>query len=377
MKKNRSRDEPISSDETDEATRELIRSITSTDQAAKLAEFKKQSERILRSAEDAAEIWWKNAKDAPDPVGALPDQGELQEQREEFENVGMSVEYLHQLYMDAAKAQKRLQQIGAMAEESHELIARMPSVKGIARATEKARMGDGGEASFLRDLARGTIEVRRLDRMKDAVAAFLEKAREAAPGAAITRYKNKFASPAPSGYGDIQLHIQLDGGHICEMQFQCTTLLDFKEMGGYPGRAGYGEEKPDWANWAVLLGDEGPLLEAKETIPLLESMTDVLGEIPDDAARSMAKFKAGDWQLTSHDTYNIWRWLDAKKETAPSLTAEIERIANVWSGLEAAATLAVKKMVNVELGGSPHDTNAYDEVVRRIAEIDVRVGVIE
>ena len=91
MEKKRSRDEHITSDEMDDSsTLELIQSITSTGQAAKLEEFKKQSERLLRSAEDAAEIWWKNAKDAPDPVGARPDQGELQKQKEEFEKVGMS-----------------------------------------------------------------------------------------------------------------------------------------------------------------------------------------------------------------------------------------------------------------------------------------------
>jgi hypothetical protein len=369
---------------------EVIQQILSEDQDGKMDEFKRAEAEILQTVEKGAETWWKEHEDSPDPVGGPPTTKEAKTQRQAFVDAGKSAEYLHQLYFDAAKAQKRLTQIGKLTGGEEGIIARMPSIKGIARATEKAIQDEGGDTATLRDLARGTIEVKRLDKLKDAVTSFMKTAARQAPGAEVTRFKNKFKNPTPSGYSDLQMHIRLDGGHICEMQFQCTTLLDFKEMGAYPGRAGHAgsetdEATPgvDWADWSVLLGSDAELQEVKKTIPTLKTLaSDNSREVPKDALKSMAKFDDGKWLLNSHDAYNVSRWIDGwlkDKDSPPDaeLSGTLTGIMGQWDTLSLHATQAVQAVVTKELQAASGDPGLdYAKVCADLAKYDVPVGPI-
>ena len=384
----------------DAASRAKIKEILTEDPDLELAKFLSLGDEVLREVKDRAEVWWETHQDDPVPIsydlGLSGDELNtldekayndlLKQQRQLYLDSGKSAAYLHQLYDDAAKAQKRLSQIGSMTGTADgSVIARMPSIKGIARASEKLIKEYDRDASQLRDLARGTIEVKRLDKLKDAVTSFLAQAKASAPGAAVTRFKNKFKDPTPSGYSDLQMHIMLDGGHICEMQFQCTALLDFKEMGAYPGRAGHpggGDTAAtpgvEWADWSVLLGGTDQLTEVAETRAELEGIKDTIGAPPKDAQKSMAKFDGGKWLLNSHDTYNVSRWLKGLIDDDAidgGVKDTLRAIMGKWDALSLAATEAVQAIITAQLQEATGSTDIdYASIKADLAAFKVKIG---
>ena len=304
-------------------------------------------------------------------------------QSELFEGAGRSIDYLGQLYQDAAKTQLMLTgAVDTFQKDNPGMIPRMPSIKGIARATEKVNAEKGESYKELRDLSRGTIEVTKLTDLVPSVHKFLDTIGKKYPGSVLRRFKNKFKDPAKSGYADIQIHVEV-GGHMCEMQFQCTTMLDFKEMGAYPGRAGHKDSGKTvaWADWSILLNGTDKLMVATNTIPKLELIGKKI-TIPGDAKKSIDKFKKGagdkDWFVSSHDTYNVSRWLSENKTNA-LLSKEEQKslpdLATVWSNLEKEATTAVKAIVGKEMLGdaSGDPGEAYTAQEKAIGEFDLPV----
>jgi hypothetical protein len=369
------------------ATEVLIQGILTDDQGEKLATFREMEERIIAQVESSAEEWWRAHGEER---GSVPDTGSGSElQLEEFTEAGKSVEYVHQLYYDAAKAQVRLKDLASQIETDEStkdwMKGSMPSVKGIARATQKARMGEeplGDEpyAAGLRDLSRGTIEVNRLDQIIPGVEAFLKKCKDAVEGAAVTRFKNKFKDlkTSDSGYADIQIHLRLDGGHICEMQFQCKSLLDFKSLGGKHRKP---EDGNKLASWDTLLGDKsGMLTETQTLVTGLKTRTDPILEMPNDAQESVAAFADcadGSWPLNAHIIYNITRWIDENKDTidAGADKAAVGYIHNTndkLNVLSKAGADAAQDVLAEELGGA----EAYESTLEELAAFTIPIAPI-
>jgi len=312
-----------------------------------------------------------------------------------------SIAYLQQLYYDAGKAQKRLKDIATtMGKEGTGIDGfdtSMPDIKGMARASfksglEKKRLYDelkvknprtpeeektfealknpkndvsvGDEAhplsSGLRDLARGTVEVSKLTDVPKAMLAFFSKTQEMCkrddlpgkPTAELTRFKNKFeklyeelmagklddGTSKTGGYADIQIHLRVDGGHICEMQVNCTALLNFKS-----GTSSHrGDKSGSGESWYTLLPTEsrGLLTTAKQKLSEL-ALLSIASNPPKDAKKSMdvfAKCDNEDWPLDSHVIYNITRWLDEDTVLKDNETAK--GVSNALKALSAAGAKA-------------------------------------
>jgi len=343
-------------------------------------------EKMRKASQDAANIWWdgnpkkgiSGAKDNPDEVVGTT--GDREAKAQNFLELGgfgttvtTSLAYLQQLYFDAGKAQKRLVQIAdelkdlsSSLDGCEGLTVSMPSIKGMARASFKADLAkkkrydelqakddltkeeqlelkdlkkglypeetpENPFASGLRDLGRGTVEVPKLSQVIPSVKEFIKHAQKKCPGAELTRFKNKFTElakdfTANGGYADIQIHIRVDGGHICEMQFNCKSLLDFKSANS--------ERRPG-TSWDDLV-DNNLLETAKSELDGLDK-----SDAPKDAEKSFKIFAEGTngkWFLNAHVIYNITRWLDEKKDDAGA-----QRVNAALKALSAAAAAAFLK----------------------------------
>jgi hypothetical protein len=356
------------------ASREEIRWLTGEEREEKTKKMLILEKVIFHQVQEAADRWWERCGDRPEP---LPEEAVLEEvkrQRELMAGVADSTEYLLQLYYDAAKAQKRLTSIAkALADSSEgQFKALMPSIKGLAAAWAKADKA-GGDSAQLRDLARGTIEVDRFDRIIPGTNAFLEKAAEAVPGVKVTRLKNKFdpkVKKADDGYADIQLHLRVDGGHICEMQVQCTALLDFKDMGA-PHRPSSGAADESWDTLIPRADLEAMQAELGELdgSPLMEA----LGEVPKDARHSLdliASCAAGRWNISSHVLYNISRWLEKqrKSDKIPLSEVQVESVKTLEATLmriSKAGAAAAKARIRDTIG-----PDVYDAALAKLQKYD-------
>ncbi|HCH66630.1 MAG: hypothetical protein CL927_19775 [Deltaproteobacteria bacterium] len=344
------------------------------DQQLSIDHIRANSKAYQEQAMQWADDWWEANQGEAVGIGEQTDL-QVDNQSEAYEDSGRTAAYFLQIYFDAAKAQKRLSHISDVLESESDidgLKASMPNIKGILRATEKTGVFDGDAARedafnsehvdtsvrTLRDMARGTIEVARVQDLQGALDAFLKQAAESCPGAKITRFRNKFRKyPKGDGYYDLQMHIRLDGGHICEMQFNCAAFLDFKMMND--GR----DNKPEYS-WDTILGDHKGLLESvARQVAELEA-TQPLGEPPDDAKHSMERFAAalasqtaapgtdGHWPLCSHFLYNITRWLKKKRKTLEQgeVPPLVDRVISGLDDLSAKASKSFLKRIAASEG---------------------------
>ena len=101
-----------------------------------------------------------------------------------------------------------------------------PGVKGIDRAREKMEKDYGGDASKLKDLARMTLVYKNCSRMASALIELKHA------GFEIVQCKNKYASPSPLGYSDLNLCLRVPLGNettfVCEMQINHERMIEAK-----------------------------------------------------------------------------------------------------------------------------------------------------
>ncbi len=98
--------------------------------------------------------------------------------------------------------------------------ALLPDIKSVARSLEKIEDNYGGDASKLKDILRGTVEVRS----------------QADYDAAIEQVKKHFtvtdidAEPKISGYSDVNMKVEINGCPA-EIQINTARMLRAKESG--------------------------------------------------------------------------------------------------------------------------------------------------
>ena len=156
--------------------------------------------------------------------------------------------------------------------------------------------------SGLRDLSRGTVKVPNINDIKPAAKYFFETLKITYRGATVQRFKNKFRDMAngsdTSGYADVQVHFAVDGGHICEMQFNCEALLRFKSA------------KDE--NWQTLLKRTDELVAAREALLPTHLTDEMIAEANADekTVKAIQQFRNSDWNLNAHIIYEITRWME-------------------------------------------------------------------
>ncbi len=95
-------------------------------------------------------------------------------------------------------------------------------VKSAHRAKEKVDTELNGQASRITDLARATIVANDVSSLMDAYETLNKEA-------TIVKVKNRFKSPAPSGYRDLNVLVELPKtGVIAEVQFHLKAIADVK-----------------------------------------------------------------------------------------------------------------------------------------------------
>ncbi len=101
-----------------------------------------------------------------------------------------------------------------------------PGVKGEVRAKEKLKNDYGGDVSCLKDLSRLTLVCNTPSDLVFVFEGMLKRFE-------VVSVKNKFTSPTPLGYCDINLGIRLrlaanGENHICEVQLNLPSVLEAK-----------------------------------------------------------------------------------------------------------------------------------------------------
>jgi hypothetical protein len=126
------------------------------------------------------------------------------------------------LYSKAHQAQHELESLCKTTALLTGTDAYFAGVKSYDRAQEKIRTELNGEVTQITDLARGTIVA---DDVEGLVGAYEALNREAK----VVRVKNRFKSPAPSGYRDLNILVQLPKtGIIAEVQLHLKAIADVK-----------------------------------------------------------------------------------------------------------------------------------------------------
>ena len=134
---------------------------------------------------------------------------------------------IEQLYKDAAVAQKELS--GATVDIAGKTGGKpiVPEkLKGRERAMEKITTDYKGDASRITDLARSSIEYKKLEDVYKGLEILKSKYE-------IVNIKDRFVKPTSAGYRDILLTVRMSNGHVCEVQLHLEQILAVKGGEGH------------------------------------------------------------------------------------------------------------------------------------------------
>nr|WP_086939789.1 phosphoribosylglycinamide formyltransferase [Thaumasiovibrio occultus] len=136
------------------------------------------------------------------------------------------------LYALAHDAQTELSELMMEISMISNVSPLIPAVKSADRAQEKIDTELNGETGRITDLARATLVA---DDIGSVVSAFEQLNRDAE----IVRVKNRFKTPAPSGYRDLSVLVRLPRTQmIAEVQLHLRDIADVKSG---PEHAAYEE----------------------------------------------------------------------------------------------------------------------------------------
>ncbi len=126
------------------------------------------------------------------------------------------------LYSKSHYAQAELETLCKSTALLTSTEAYFAGVKSYHRALEKVKTELNGDSSRITDLARATIVANDVSGLMDAYEALSNEA-------TIVKVKNRFKSPAPSGYRDLNVLVELPKtGIIAEVQFHLKAIADVK-----------------------------------------------------------------------------------------------------------------------------------------------------
>ena len=134
---------------------------------------------------------------------------------------------IEQLYKDAAVAQKELSDATLdIAGKTGGKPIIPDKLKGRERAMEKVNVDYKGDASRLTDLARASVEYKKLDDVYKGLEILKSKYE-------IVNIKDRFSKPTSAGYRDILLTVRMSNGHVCEVQLHLEQILAVKGGEGH------------------------------------------------------------------------------------------------------------------------------------------------
>lgn len=126
------------------------------------------------------------------------------------------------LYSKSHYAQAELETLCKSTALLTSTEAYFAGVKSAHRAKEKVNTELDGETARITDLARATIVANDVSSLMDAYEALSKEA-------TIVKVKNRFKTPAPSGYRDLNILVELPKtGIIAEVQFHLKAIADVK-----------------------------------------------------------------------------------------------------------------------------------------------------
>ncbi|WP_375753892.1 RelA/SpoT domain-containing protein [Vibrio sp. HN007] len=126
------------------------------------------------------------------------------------------------LYAQAESAQAELENICKTTAMLTNTTPEFAGVKSKERAKIKVNTELNGQANQITDLARATLVA---DDIEGLVSAYETLARETN----IVKVKNRFKTPAPSGYRDLNVLIELpESKHIAEVQLHLRSIAEVK-----------------------------------------------------------------------------------------------------------------------------------------------------
>lgn len=101
---------------------------------------------------------------------------------------------------------------------------KLAEVKGGDRLFEKHVLENESDVSRMRDLVRGSLIVDKIADVQKALKALSERFE-------VTRVKDRFTNPTPSGYRDMLVNVRLPGGLEGEVQIHVPEMLAAKKLG--------------------------------------------------------------------------------------------------------------------------------------------------
>ena len=129
-------------------------------------------------------------------------------------------QYLDDRYREAERAMTTLRSVGTrVADRVGGTYKPRPELKVREEVQRKIDRKYGGNPTPLVDIAAGTIVVKSVDDAYDALARLArEKDFE------IVSFDDRFITPEPSGYGDLQMNVRMPDGHVAEMRIQVDSI---------------------------------------------------------------------------------------------------------------------------------------------------------
>lgn len=129
-------------------------------------------------------------------------------------------------YADALRAKPIFDKSLTALSDAIGAKAELAPVKGVPRSIAKIAVDYGGNAAKIKDLVRGTVEVKNLEQATAAVEGIKKQFKLSA-----TSQRNLLASdavPAADGYRDAKFNVDLDDGTIAEIQINVPQMLAAK-----------------------------------------------------------------------------------------------------------------------------------------------------
>ena len=156
--------------------------------------------------------------------------------KEELTNAKLHATELTMLYSVAVESSKRLANLTqhlqrAGGVDADIVVRKFPGVKSMDRAAFKTVIKKQGSTKEIADILASSIVYDSVEDLADALPKIRKFLADPENNVTLRAVKNRISEPSKQGYRDILLNIELNSGHVAEIQLHIAKMIAAKKKG--------------------------------------------------------------------------------------------------------------------------------------------------
>lgn len=173
---------------------------------------------------------------AEEVLGHAPDEKNKGEYAKMIKTAKQHAIELTMLYSVAVESSKRLANLTqhlqrAGGVDADIVVRKFPGVKSMDRAAFKTVIKKQGSTKEIADILASSIVYNSLEDLADALPKIRKFLADPENNVTLRAVKNRISEPSKQGYRDILLNIELNSGHVAEIQLHIAKMIAAKKKG--------------------------------------------------------------------------------------------------------------------------------------------------